>query len=95
MKLNLSKLAVDIDLKTIEPKTSLGRVLANQLASSTTGDPLKFWDWAVVLAKERPEIELDAADWQVIQEFVKTSPGMNNLAKGQILRELNEQNKLP
>lgn len=95
MKINLSKCAVDVTQKIIEPKTALGRVLSEQMASATTGDPLKFWDWAVALAKEKAIIEIDAADWQTIHDFVKNNSGMNNLAKGQILRELNEQNKLP
>lgn len=62
----------------------MGIVLANQLVSSTLGDPVKFWGWALKLA-EGKDIELDKSDKGTLKSFIETNDKLTILVKAQLL----------
>ena len=85
MKLNLDKNIVNLKGEPIPEK--LSDVLANTLALSTSGKPAKMIAWAVGLVNNG-EIDVDKTDLQFIAEIVERSQNIVNLAKAQILEEI-------
>jgi cell division septal protein FtsQ len=82
--INLKVPLIDLDGKEVEREVTLGKILANQLVSSTEGDPLKFFDWAMRFNKGET-VELDRSDYEKLKDFVTKSKTLTNLSKGQIL----------
>lgn len=85
MKLNLDKNL--ITLKGEPTGEKLNDILANILAMSTVGKPAKMITWAVNLTNDG-EIEIDKEDTKFISEVVENSHNYVNLAKAQILDEI-------
>ena len=50
MKLNFNFNLTDLDGLPIE-NANAGKVVANSLVQQSTGDALKFWEWALALNK--------------------------------------------
>jgi hypothetical protein len=87
MEVSLNKSLVDLDLKKIE-EANMGKILANALQSSRTGDALKFWDWAVKLHSGK-KLDLDPSDFATLKKFVEEEQSFPVLTKAQLLTELN------
>ena len=85
MKLNLDKNLVNLKGEPIQDK--LSDILANILAMSTVGKPAKMITWAVNLTNDG-EIEVDKADLKFLSELIENSPHIVNLAKAQLLDEI-------
>jgi hypothetical protein len=66
---------------------SLGKTLGTFLVASTKGDALKYYDWACALYKG-DTIKVDSSDFKKIRDFVENHEQITNLAKAQILNEL-------
>jgi len=64
-----------------------GKLVANHLASSSEGDSLKMWDWALKLNRGE-ELDLDPSDLIALKEFVTENTQFTVLAKAQILAKL-------
>lgn len=84
INLNLNSNLKDLDGNEIE-NANIGEILAKQLVSTTDGDALKHFDWALVL-KKGETIDLDTSDQEYLKRFVKESKGMTILTKAQILK---------
>lgn len=87
MKLNLDKNM--LTLKGEPTKEKLNDVLANMLAMSTIGKPAKMITWAVNLTNDG-EIEVNKEDIEVIKQVVLNDRFTINLAKAQILDEIDK-----
>lgn len=87
MKLNLDKNVVGLRGEPINEK--LSDVLANILAMSTMGKPAKMITWAVNLTNYG-EIEVNEEDVNIIKQVVENDRFTINLAKAQILEELDK-----
>lgn len=87
MKLNLDKNVVGLRGEPINEK--LSDVLANILAMSTMGKPAKMITWAVNLTNYG-EIEVNEEDVNLIKQAVENDRFTINLAKAQILEELDK-----
>lgn len=87
MKLNLDKNM--LTLKGEPTNEKLNDVLANMLAMSTIGKPAKMITWAVNLTNDG-EIEVNKEDIEVIKQVVENDPFTINLAKAQILDEIDK-----
>ena len=87
MKLNLDKNL--ITLKGEPTGEKLNDILANILAMSTLGKPAKMITWAVNLTNDG-EIEITKDDAKFISEVVENNPNYVNLAKAQILDEIDK-----
>lgn len=87
MKLNLDKNM--LTLKGEPTNEKLNDVLANMLAMSTIGKPAKMITWAVNLTNDG-EIEVDKDDIEIIKQVVENDPFTINLAKAQILDEIDK-----
>ncbi len=88
--INLTKTGVTLngeELKEDGKPVSLGKILGNFLVSSTKGDALKYYDWACALYKGNT-IQVDSSDFKKIRSFVEDHDQLTNLAKAQILKEL-------
>lgn len=85
MKLNLDKNLVT--LKGESTQNKLSEILADLLAMSTTGKPAKMMAWAVNLINSG-EIEIDKSDKKFLSNLVENSRNIVNLAKSQILDEI-------
>jgi len=85
MKLNLDKNFVNLKGEPLAEK--LSDILADILAMSTTGKPAKMIAWAVNLVNNG-EIEVDKSDVKFISELIEKSQSVINLAKAQLLDEL-------
>lgn len=86
------KLCLDkefIDLKGTPLEANMSEALANQLAMSTIGIPAKMMSWALKLI-ETGEIEIDKSDKKFLSDFIEKSPGLANLAKAQLLEEIDK-----
>jgi hypothetical protein len=90
MKLNLDKNL--LDLKGAPMPEKLSDVLANMLAMATTGTPAKMITWAVNLTNEA-EIDIDKADVKFLLDFVNNNRNVINLAKSQLLDEIEKLNE--
>lgn len=87
MKLNLDKNLIGLKGEPINEK--LSDILANILAMSTTGQPAKMITWAVNLTNYG-EIEVNEEDIKLIKQVVENDRFTINLAKAQILEELDK-----
>lgn len=87
MKLNLDKNM--LTLKGEPTNEKLNDVLANMLAMSTIGKPAKMITWAVNLTSDG-EIEVNKEDIEVIKQVVENDRFTINLAKAQILDEIDK-----
>lgn len=85
MRLNLDKNLLDLKGNPVPEK--LSDALANILAMSTVGKPAKMITWAVNLTNEG-EIEVDKSDVKFLMDFVENNRSLVNLAKAQILDEI-------
>lgn len=86
--LHLSGPVLDLDGNPV-PNITLANVLAGALISSTTGPAIKYLDWALDL-KLKGEITVDNADRDAIKAFVEGNAQLTNLAKGRLLKAINE-----
>ena len=87
MKLNLDKNVVNLKGEPLNEK--LSEILANVLAMSTIGKPAKMITWAVNLTNNG-EIDVDIFDSKFISELVENSNNIVNLAKAQLLEEIDK-----
>jgi hypothetical protein len=62
----------------------IGKLLAQQLASSNKGDALKYFTWAQK-AYAGEALDLDKSDEGTLKDFIKSNEQMTNLAKAQLL----------
>lgn len=85
MKLNLDKNLMTLKGEPTDEK--LSDILANILAMSTVGKPAQMITWAVNLTNDG-EIDITKDDAKFIIEVVENSPNYVNLAKAQILDEI-------
>ena len=85
MKLNLDKNIVNLKGEPMQDK--LSDILANVLAMATVGKPAKMITWAVNLTNDG-EIEVDKSDLKFLSEFIENNPSIVNLAKAQLLEEI-------
>lgn len=85
MKLNLDNQFLDLKGNPLPDK--MDEVLANMLAMSTTGNPAKMITWAVNLTNAG-EIDINEKEMKFIAGLIKNSPHLTNLAKVQLLEEI-------
>jgi hypothetical protein len=85
LKLNLDKNLINLKGEPIPEK--LSDILANMLAMATTGKPAKMITWAVNLTNEG-EIDIDKSDVKFLSEFIENNHNIVNLAKAQLLDEI-------
>jgi hypothetical protein len=94
MNILFTKIAVNLaGAEQMEPDgttpLTLGRILANTMASQTKGDALKMYDWAKKLYAGEP-LNLDRSDCKTMRDFIDTSDQITILAKAQLLEILDE-----
>ncbi len=65
----------------------LSDILANMLAMATTGPPAKMITWAVNLTNNG-EIDIDKSEKKFLIDFIEKNHNVVNLAKSQLLDEL-------
>lgn len=87
--LRLSGPVLDLDGVAIPNNVTLANVLAGALIASTSGPAIKYLDWAIDL-KLKGEISVDNADRDAIKAFVEGNAQLTNLAKGRLLKAINE-----
>ena len=85
MKLNLDKNLLSLKGEPMQEK--LNDILANMLAMGTTGPPAKMITWAVNLTNNG-EIDIDKSDVKFLIEFINSNRTFINLAKSQLLDEI-------
>lgn len=85
MKLNLDKNLVTLKGEPLDEK--LSDILANILAMSTTGKPAQMITWAVNLTNTG-EIDINKEDATFIKGLIVNNQNYVNLAKAQILDEI-------
>ncbi|MGJ0847383.1 hypothetical protein ACR77J_11900 [Tissierella praeacuta] len=85
MKLNLDKNM--LTLKGEPTNEKLSDILANILAMSTVGKPAQMITWAVNLTNTG-EIDISKEDAKFIMDIVINSPNYVNLAKAQVIEEI-------
>ncbi|OZV12363.1 hypothetical protein CIW83_09710 [Tissierella sp. P1] len=90
MKLNLDKNLINLNGSPFNEK--LSDILANILAMSTVGKPAKMMTWAVNLTNDG-EIEIDDNEADFISELIENSPNIANIAKAQIINEIEKLKK--
>ena len=85
MKLNLDKQFVNLVGEPLPAK--MDDTLANVLALSSIGDPNVMIKWATDLLNNG-EIEISETEAQFITWLIKNSRNLTNLAKSQLLEEI-------
>lgn len=85
MKLRLDKQF--LDLKGYPLPDKMDEVLANALATSNIGKPAKMMAWAISLINDG-EIHIDESDAKFLKQFIEQYPGFTNLAKAQLVEEI-------
>lgn len=86
MELNLNFVIKNVDGEDLMENgnsMTLARALANNLMMSKQGDPVKVWDWCLILAKTGI-LDVDRSDWQFLEKFVRDAE-ISNLLKAQLL----------
>ena len=97
MQLNLNKPMLNINQEPMEfapgtkPKT-VGQLFADVLVGGAKGDILKFHGWGVSLAQNKP-LHLDAADVEVLKNFLKEDQTSIILLRAQVLNAILEMEK--
>lgn len=78
----------NIPLKDLEgndiPQSNMGKILANTLVTNSSGDALKFWDWALKLHNGALLI-LDNSDKNTLKTFIEQNESLTILSKAQLL----------
>lgn len=87
MKLSLDKNIVNLKGEPLQDK--LNDILANMLAMSTVGKPAKMITWAVNLTNDG-EIDIEKEDIELIRNVIEHDPYTINLAKAQLLEEIDK-----
>ena len=87
MKLNLDKNLANLKGEPLQDK--LNDILANMLAMSTVGKPAKMVTWAVNLTNDG-EIDIEKEDIELIRNVIEHDPYTINLAKAQLLEEIDK-----
>lgn len=87
MKLNLDKNLANLKGEPLQDK--LNDILANMLAMSTVGKPAKMITWAVNLTNDG-EIDIEKEDIELIRNVIEHDPYTINLAKAQLLEEIDK-----
>jgi hypothetical protein len=82
----------DLDGAELTPAQNAGKHAATAMVTQPHGNALKMWDWAVALNSGKP-IEVDNADFEVIQKFIETSVSLTILSKHQLLQVMKEAKK--
>lgn len=94
--MNKTKLNFNVPLLGLDNKPAadvkLNVLLSNTLAQSQEQDPVKYFDWAIVLFNEGI-LELDNADVETITKFIKGNQNLMTLAKGRLLEVITEAQK--
>jgi len=85
LKLNLDKNLLSLKGEPMQEK--LNDILANMLAMGTTGPPAKMITWAVNLTNNG-EIDIDKSDVKFLASFINENRTFVNLAKSQLLDEI-------
>lgn len=85
MRLKLDKNL--IDLRGNPQKENLSDILANILATSSTHRPAQTMAWAYDLIKTG-EIDIDKKDAEFIKDIIKRNQAFIDLAKAQLLEEI-------
>jgi len=91
MKLNLDKQF--LDLKGYPLPDKMDEALANALATSNVGKPAKMMAWAINLINNG-EIDIDKSDIKFLIEFIERYPGFTNLAKDQLIEQIDKLENL-
>jgi len=82
------KLDFNFDLQGLDgleiKGTNAGKLLAQALAESKQGNPLKMWEWAKALHMGE-KLELDSVDFDILKTFIEKSDVFVNLLKAQLL----------
>lgn len=89
IEINLSSHALDINGNVLNKDITMGESLANVLVGGTKGEALKFYDWAISLAKTG-KITVDEHDFKKIKLFVEESENIFIILKAQLIRKLDE-----
>lgn len=87
MKLNLDKNIVNLKGEPLKDK--MNDILANMLVMSTVGKPAKMVTWAVNLTNNG-EIDIEKEDIELIKNVIEHDPYTINLAKAQLLEEIDK-----
>lgn len=93
MKINFNTPLLDLDGQPIKrddkptENQTVGQLVARMLISSTTGDALKFLEWARKMHNGEV-IDLDVSDQETLKAEIKNSTYLTNLTKGQALELL-------
>lgn len=82
MKFNLNTEIVDLDGEKLAG-SNLGKTIAQSLAYSQAGDPLKFMTWATKMFNGE-ELDLDPSDLNTFKDFIKNSQ-LSVLLKARVL----------
>lgn len=85
MKLNLDKNLVTLKGQPTDEK--LSDILANILAMATVGKPAQMITWAVNLTN-KGEVDISKDEAKFLIEVVTNSPSYVNLAKAQVIEEI-------
>lgn len=86
MKLNLDKQFVNLLGHPLSDK--MDDTLATVLSLATTGEANKMIEWATQLIKDG-EIDIDLHDLIYLKLFIETQPILTNLAKSQLIDQIN------
>ena len=92
VKISLDEPMLNLSGEPFSTGETKGKVLANQLATSSEGDPIKYYDWATALWAGEP-ISVDQSDLSKLIEFVKASPNLVVLSRAQLLKALEKYKK--
>lgn len=88
--LNYTLKGVDgVSLPGKDEESHAGVILANALAQNSTDDPIKFFNWGLILYKKEPLI-LDKSDCDKLEKFVKEKWSTWNLVKAQVLESIHD-----
>ena len=83
MKLNFNKSLQNLDGSEVE-QSNMGKLLANVLSQSNTGEPVKCWEMSLKLFKGE-ELEVDTTDREMLEGVIKSSQNLSNAGKAQLL----------
>jgi hypothetical protein len=83
MKINFDFYITDLKGDAII-EFNVAEVVANTIAGSNIGSPIKMMDIAMTIFKTK-EVELNEADANSIKSIIESAPNLSNLSKAQIL----------
>lgn len=89
MKIDLNFELLNLQGDPFKGNMMASRLLAEQLANATTGDPLKLYYWAEKLYNGKV-LELDPSDIETLVSFIKSNTNLTNLSKAQMLLKIKE-----